>query len=387
MKVDEAGQPARPIHIAGGELGDQRHVCGLFEGSEPAYRTLLPFVADGLEQGHRAFHIVDPAERAVHVKRLANAGIDVDEAVGARQLQIETWDNAYLRGGRFDRTATVNLILQALAEGRQLGFPITRLIGFMGWTSPDAAMAWDLASYESQIEAALRGVSDPVICVYDLTRLPSSLLIQMLGLHPLGIVDGGLRRTAGVPFSPRDRILEAAAELFAGRRINSTGVDALIERAGVAKATFYRHFPSKDALVAAWLLDWRSRWIDRVRPKAEAAAPSPDELIPTFFNAVAEWLEAEEFRGCPYLNTAVEIVDPSHPARQVVRDYLAEVEGFLQDVVRSAGHPAAQSLALELQALLAGGISLSVARRSVAPVMAARDAAVRLLRGAAARPG
>ena len=386
MRVGESGHPALPIQIAGGELRDHRHVCGLFEGSEPAYRTLLPFIADGFERGHRAFHIVDPAERTAHVERLAGAGIDVEEAVSAGQLQIETWDNAYLRGGRFDRAAMTSLILEALAEGRELGFPVTRLIGFMGWTYPDAATAWDLASYESQVDAALRGGPDPVVCVYDLERGPSSLLIQMLGLHPLGIVDGGLRRTAGVPFAPRDRILDAAAELFAERRISSTGVDALIERAGVAKATFYRHFPSKDALVTAWLLDWRSRWIDRARPKAEATAKSPDELIPTFFEVVGDWLESEDFRGCPYLNTAVEIVDPAHPARQVVRDYLSEVEGFLHGVLTSAGHPAAQSLALELQALLSGGISLSVAHRSVAPLLAARDAAVKLLRETAA-PG
>ena len=378
--VDESGHPALPIQIAGGELRDHRHVCGVFDGPEAAYRTLLPFILDGFEDGHRAFHIVDPAERSAHIERLANAGIDVGEAAGASQLQVETWDSVYLRGGRFDRVATVSLILDALAEGRELGFPITRLIGFMGWTYPAAATAWDLASYESQVEAALRGMPDPVVCVYDLERIPSSLLIQMLGLHALGIVDGGLRRTAGVPFSPRDRILEAASELFAGRRINSTGVDTLIERAGVAKATFYRHFPSKDALVTAWLLDWRARWIDRARPKAEAAAASPGELIPTFFEVVGEWLESEDFVGCPYLNTAVEIVDPAHPARQVVRDHLSEVEAFLREALTAAGHPDAESLALELQALLAGGISLSVARRSTAPVLAARDAAVRLLR-------
>jgi len=382
MRVDDAGHPAFPIQIAGGELRDHRHVCGVFEGPEAAYRTLLPFIVDGFEGGHRAFHIVDPAERSAHIERLANAGIDVEGALGAGQLQVETWDSVYLRGGRFDRAETVSLILDALAEGPELGFPITRLIGFMSWAHPDAATAWDLATYESQVEAAIRGTPDPVVCVYDLERIPSSLLIQMLGLHPLGIVDGGLRRTAGVPFSPRDRILEAASELFAGRRINSTGVDMLIERAGVAKATFYRHFPSKDALIAAWLLDWRARWIDRVRPKAQAAAASRDELIPAFFEVVGEWLEAEDFRGCPYLNTAVEIVDPAHPARQVVRDYLSEVAGFLHDALESEGHPAAETLALELQALLAGGITLSVAHRSAAPVLAARNAAVRLLREA-----
>ena len=172
MRVDDAGHPAFPIQIAGGQLGDRRHVCGVFEDPEAAYRTLLPFILDGFEGGQRAFHIVDPAERRAHIERLAHAGVDVEKALGAGQLQVETWDSVYLRGGRFDRAATVNLILNALTEGRELGFPITRLIGFMGWTYPDAATAWDLASYESQVEAALRGIPDPVVCAYDLEAFP-----------------------------------------------------------------------------------------------------------------------------------------------------------------------------------------------------------------------
>ena len=73
-------------------------------------------LSHGFERGQRAFHIVDPAERREHIERLAHAGVDVEEALGAGQLQVETWDSVYLRGGRFDPAATVNRILNALTE-------------------------------------------------------------------------------------------------------------------------------------------------------------------------------------------------------------------------------------------------------------------------------
>jgi AcrR family transcriptional regulator len=162
-------------------------------------------------------------------------------------------------------------------------------------------------------------------------------------------------------------------------------VDALIDAAGVAKATFYSYFPSKDDLIMAWLGDSRTRWLDRVRQRAEEIAGESDETIAAFFEAVAEWLEAENCRGCPYLNTAVELVDAGHPAQQMIDDYLSEERTYLQDLLMSAPHRAPiahggpATLAAELQMLLNGAISLSVARHSSSPARQARDAAIRLV--------
>jgi AcrR family transcriptional regulator len=372
-----------PVGLAGGELRDTRHVCGLFEGPERAYRTLLPFIADGLEHGERALHIVDPAARSSHLDRLAGAGIDVDRALRAGQLEVATWDRTYLHNGRFEVARMVGYIVEALVKGREQGFPTTRVVGYMGWAVPDVVGGADLVAYESQVDVALRGMPDPVICVYDPELHRAGLLVRILDAHPLGIVEGELRTASGRLLQPRDRILEAASELFPRRGIGASGVDTLIQVAGVAKATFYRHFPSKDDLVVAWLLDERSRWFDRVKRQAEESAGSPDDLIPALFDAVVEWLKAGDYRGCPYLNTAVEIVGPADPARRVVRDYLLEIEAHLRQMLLSQGHPAAEALAAELQTLLAGGIALSVAHRSPEPALAARDAALRLLREAA----
>src|ERR1700694_4431274 len=91
--------------------------------------------------------------------------------------------------------------------------------------------------------------------------------------------DSGAIGEQARPAPPRDRILAAASALFARNGIRAVGVDAIIAAAGVAKASFYRHFRSKDDLVVAWLRDGRARWLDRVRAEsARRATSASDEL-------------------------------------------------------------------------------------------------------------
>jgi AcrR family transcriptional regulator len=179
--------------------------------------------------------------------------------------------------------------------------------------------------------------------------------------------------------APRDRILTAASRLFGEMGVRATGVDTLIESAGVAKGTFYRHFPSKDDLIVAWLEQEQTRWFDRIRADVEARTSKPEEVVPALFGAVIDWLQAGDFRGCPYLNTSVEIPDETHRAVPVVRSHLREIERYLQEAVAAAGNADSEHLGTELQTLLAGSISLGVAHRSKTFAVAARDAAIQLL--------
>jgi AcrR family transcriptional regulator len=212
-------------------------------------------------------------------------------------------------------------------------------------------------------------------------RHSASRITQILGAHQGALVGRRLQPTpdSGRGSSPRERILAAAGLLFAESGVARTGIDTLIDAADVAKATFYRQFPSKEALVVAWLQDDRTRWFARVRAEAEAHSAAPAEVIHHLFDAVAEWLEGEDFNGCPYLNTAVESTNPASTVSEVIRDYLAEIELELRDLVAAAGQPEPLRTAKELQALLSGSIMLGVANRTTAHVLTARDVVARLL--------
>jgi AcrR family transcriptional regulator len=367
------------VHLAGEDLRGHRHICALVDGPDAAYDLLLPFVVEGVEQGDRAVHLIDPDDVAAHLDRLRDGGVNVAAATAADRLEIDTWTESYLRGGRFSPSEQLAYLRGQFEEGRRVGAPRTRLIGTMEWAAK-AETDGSLLRYESRINDLLRRRSDVVVCVYDLNRHSARTIADMLGAHPVAIVGGVLRASDGrARASAQDRILEAASQLFHESGTRATGVDAIIQAAGVAKATFYRYFPSKDDLVVAWLRDPATGWLGLIRSQSAASRPEPQKAIPRLFDAVGEWLETDGFYGCPYLNTAIEIADPRHPARVIVTEYLQDVEDYLVQLVEAAGHPDSRRLAARLQVLLTGAISLAVARRSRASVSTARDAAVRLL--------
>lgn len=179
--------------------------------------------------------------------------------------------------------------------------------------------------------------------------------------------------------SARDRILLSAAALFADGRIRVTGVDALVAHADVAKATFYRHFPSKDDVVAAWLRSPEARWLDVVVAELEGREPTPLGKLVGFWGVLGEWAEREQFRGCPYLNTLGEIRDPHHPAYSEVRSYISEVEAYFSRTALEAGIHDAPSMGRQLRYLAMGTWVAIVFEASNRPVVTARDMAVVLL--------
>lgn len=181
----------------------------------------------------------------------------------------------------------------------------------------------------------------------------------------------------------RDRIMEAALDLFFERGIHAVGVDAIVERAGVAKMSLYNHFGSKDDLVAAFLREKDRRWRESFAAAVEARADSPARRVLAAFDVLEDGLERDGFRGCAFINTAAELPDPNHPGRQACMDHVRWLRGYFGGLLGEAGVKAVERLSGSLAALFQGAIVVSQAEQDSRAIRDARAAAESIL----GRPG
>ncbi|WP_334172366.1 TetR/AcrR family transcriptional regulator [Sinomonas sp.] len=133
----------------------------------------------------------------------------------------------------------------------------------------------------------------------------------------------------------RERILDTSYELFARRGIRDVGVDEIITRSGVAKATFYRHFPSKDALVLAYL----DRWFLARSEALEAATrniESRDEALLAVFGVLDDWFQRGRAEASAFLHVMIEM-GPDHPLGQASIEYLRRTRDQLAEIALAAG--------------------------------------------------
>jgi AcrR family transcriptional regulator len=154
--------------------------------------------------------------------------------------------------------------------------------------------------------------------------------------------------------SPRERLLGVAAELFYRDGIRAVGVEAIAEAAGTNKMTLYRHFPSKDELVAEYLRQAATE-SDRCWHAFERSHPGdPLAQIRAWLAEVADHLANAGERGCALANAAIELPDKSHPARPVIENYKIAQRNRLIDLCERAGLTEPEMLADELHLLLEG---------------------------------
>lgn len=153
---------------------------------------------------------------------------------------------------------------------------------------------------------------------------------------------------------PRARILAAAAELFYHHGIRAVGVEAIAEAAGTNKMTLYRHFESKDQLVAEYLRE-EARKADASWRQLEADYPGdPLAQIRAWLTCMAGHVANTDERGCPLSNAAVELPEKGHPARTVIEEVKAHQHGELVRLCIAAGLSKPEFLADELLLILEG---------------------------------
>jgi AcrR family transcriptional regulator len=155
----------------------------------------------------------------------------------------------------------------------------------------------------------------------------------------------------------RERLLGAAYELFSRRGVQAVGIDAIIERSGVARQTMYRHFASKQDLVLAFLERreelWTRGWLQAEVTRRKS---KPREQLLAIFDVFDEWFHSPEFEGCSFINVMLEHPDPVHPLHRAASAYLAGIRHFVEDVARSAGVRDAEGFARQFHILMKGSI-------------------------------
>lgn len=187
-------------------------------------------------------------------------------------------------------------------------------------------------------------------------------------------------RLATTTIGPRDRILNAATTLFYEEGIQ-VGINRIIARADVTPTTLYRHFASKDKLVAAALEQWSAEWLQWLHDRVEQSGEEPEVRLAALWDALDQWFAIEGFRGSFIANAATGLGGKlDHPAQAVIAEHRMTLHQLLEDLAKSVGVHEPTSLATELQVLLDGAVAMAAVDHRpavVAGVRALANAAVR----------
>ncbi len=181
--------------------------------------------------------------------------------------------------------------------------------------------------------------------------------------------------TSNNRLSPRDRILATAADLFYRQGYRATGVNEVIEKAGVAKATFYAHFPTKDELCLAYLQERNEREAQEILDVV-ATKRTPLTRFLSVFEFMEPWAIRTEFRGCQFLNMVPEVPDETSPLREEARRHYDwarnSVKELAKDLIASDkkkyGHLNPDQLAEAYVTQLAGAVALAAVYKDLWPI-------------------
>jgi AcrR family transcriptional regulator len=183
------------------------------------------------------------------------------------------------------------------------------------------------------------------------------------------------------PNGPEERVLGVADRLFYEQGYVRTGVNQIIAEAGVAKASFYQHFPSKEHLALAYLDKRHREWFDNLRNFVETES-NPKKRISHLFDFLETWLAAVSFRGCAFLNMASEFPPATGPTvRARIARHKAELRAYVRRLVAQARGSSAKGIADAVLVLFEGAIIETQVTADLWPIAAARTASARLLSG------
>ena len=169
----------------------------------------------------------------------------------------------------------------------------------------------------------------------------------------------------------KERILQTADRLFYLDGIRAVGVDTIAAAIGISKRTLYNHFPSKDALITAYL--------ERRFVNARPSDKSPVEQILGTFNSLERRFSAKDFRGCPFVNAVAELGPKDRAVKKIAVAFKESRRLWFRARLEELGVAGADALATQLQLLVDGSIALDLVRDDPGMARAAKEAARVLL--------
>lgn len=333
-----------------------------------------PFVSSGDQPDPSAGYIetdelVEPPVR-IRTVRAAGGGGPLERLTITRERDLDDLRRAVAGAARAGGLAPVIVEDVTVAVGELARDGLRR-----GEEETSVQVARDRARWHCDVTGPVSEQTD--------TDDDLGLLIARLISERVELAAGPGTQTVRLTFSgaaqARQRILDAASELFYQNGIRTTGINTIISHSGVAKATFFRHFPAKNDLVVAWLQQPASRWFDWIRTELDAKAEAPASRLLAFFDLLGEWFAQDEFRGCAFQNAAAETPEAAHPVRQATQDYALEIRHYLQQTAEDARLTDPAGIAELLHLLAQGAIATAVVTRSAKPARLARAAAERIL--------
>ncbi len=158
----------------------------------------------------------------------------------------------------------------------------------------------------------------------------------------------------------RRRILECVYELFSTRSIRAVGIDEIVQRSGVAKATLYRHFASKDELVLAFLELREERWTYAfVEAEARRRGGEGEGALLAIFDVFDDWFRRDDFEACAFINVLLELGE-EHPAGKASAVHLENIRGVVRELAEEAGLSRTDEFARSWHILMKGSIVSAV---------------------------
>lgn len=178
----------------------------------------------------------------------------------------------------------------------------------------------------------------------------------------------------------RDKILTTATGLFESRGIQASGVDTIIAESGIAKATLYKHFPSKNLLITAYLREKSNRFYEWLNSRLSSKKANSLEILIELCELVEQWILTPEFHGLPFHIASIEFPDPTHPINQYSAVLAVELQGYLSKIAASAGAKDSEALGQQLTILFEGAALVERLSPGLGAAKRAKNAAVTLIR-------